>query len=307
MTQRAIFVVNPASDGGATGRAFPAIAAEARARGIEVVERLTEAPRHATALTREAIAAGETLIVAVGGDGTVNEVVNGFCDEGGTPLPGTAALAVIQRGTGCDFARTFAIPKKTALAVAVIAEGQRHRIDLGRATYQTPAGPETRMFANIASCGMSAAVARRANETTKRFGGTPSFLYATAATFLRWHNRRFRVRIDGAERELIANNVVAANCRYFGGGMKVAPDAQPDDGLFDVALMGDISKVDFVLNVHRLYRGTLGRHPKVDYVRARRVEVQSDEPLPIEVDGEQPGAMPVVFEVVPGALELVVP
>jgi diacylglycerol kinase (ATP) len=307
VSSRAVFVVNPASDGGATRRAFPAIAAEARARGIEVVERLTDAPGHATVLTREAILAGEELIVAVGGDGTVNEVVNGFCDETGTPLPGAAALAVIERGTGCDFARTFAIPKKTAGAVAVIVEGQRHRIDLGRAAYATAGGAQTRLFANIASCGMSAAVARRANETTKRFGGTPSFLYATAATFLGWRNRRFRVRIDGAERELVANNVVAANCRYFGGGMKVAPDARPDDGLFDVALMGDISKLDFALNVHRLYRGTLERHPKVEYVRARRVEVDCDEPLPIEVDGEQPGTMPVVFDVVPGALELIVP
>ncbi len=307
MARRAVFVVNPASDGGGTGKKWPEIAASARRHGLEVVERLTESAGHATTLTREAVAAGEELIVAVGGDGTVNEVVNGFFDESGTSLGGQAALGVIERGTGCDFVRTFAIPKKTDRAVATVAAGRRRRIDVGRATCATPSGPQVRMFANIASCGMSGAVAERANATSKKLGGTPAFLFATVTTFLGWHNVEFHVRADDVERTLVANNVVCANCRYFGGGMQIAPDAEPDDGLLDVILVGDISKVDFVLNLHRLYRGTLGRHAKVEHLRARRIEITPVRTLPAEIDGEQPGTTPVVFEAVPGALDLIVP
>ena len=305
--RRAVFVVNPASDGGRTGSKWPEIAAAARRHGLEVVERLTESAGHATALAREAVAAGEELVVAVGGDGTVNEVVNGFFDEAGASLGGPAALGAIQRGTGCDFVRTFGIPKKTDRAVATIAAGRRRRIDIGRATCATPDGPRVRMFANIASCGMSGAVAERANATSKRLGGTPAFLFATIATFVGWRNVEFHVRADDVERTLVANNVVCANCRFFGGGMKIAPDAEPDDGLLDVILVGDISKADFVLNLHRLYRGTLGRHPKVEHLRARRIEITPVRTLPAEIDGEQPGTTPVTFEAVPGALDLIVP
>jgi YegS/Rv2252/BmrU family lipid kinase len=305
--RRAVFVINPASDGGGTGRKWPEIAASARRHGLDVVERRTEAAGHATELAREAVTAGEELVVAVGGDGTVNEVVNGFCDDAGTPLGGPTALGVIGRGTGCDFIRTFGIPKQLDRAVATIAAGRLCRIDLGRATCATPAGPSVRMFANIASCGMTGAVAERANATSKRLGGTPAFLWATAVTFLRWRNVEFHVRADDVERTLVANNVVCANCRYFGGGMKIAPAADPADGMLEVVLIGDVSKVDFILNLHRLYRGTLGRHRKVEELRARRVEITPVKTLPAELDGEQPGTTPVVYEVVPGVLELLVP
>jgi YegS/Rv2252/BmrU family lipid kinase len=305
--RRAVFVINPASDGGGTGRKWPEIAASARRHGLDVVERISDSAGHATELTREAVTAGEELVVAVGGDGTVNEVVNGFCDRDGNPLGGPAALGVIARGTGCDFIRTFAIPKQLDRAVATIAAGRRRRIDLGRATCSTPAGPSVRMFANIASCGMTGAVAERANATSKRLGGTPAFLWATAVTFLGWRNVEFHVRADDAERTLVANNVVCANCRFFGGGMKIAPAAAADDGLLDVVLIGDVSKIDFLLNLHRLYRGTLGRHPKVEELRARRVEITPVQTLPAEVDGEQPGTTPVTYEIVPQALDLIVP
>jgi YegS/Rv2252/BmrU family lipid kinase len=304
---RAVFVVNPASDHGGTGRAWPAIAAAARGRGLEVVERLTEAPGHATALVREALAAGEELIVAVGGDGTVNEVANGFCDERGEPLPTAAALAVVERGTGCDFIRTYRIPKSTGAAVALIADGRRRRIDLGRARYEGAAGSETRLFANVASCGMTGDVARRANASSNRFGGTAGFLWATAAAFGAWQNVPFRVSVDGVDRSLLANDVVCANGRYFGGAIRIAPYAEPDDGLLDVLLIGDVSKVDLALNLGRLYRGTLGEHPKVLALRGREVVCEPARALPVEIDGEQPGTTPIRFDVVPAALSLVVP
>ena len=277
-------------------------------RGIEVTERVTHAAGHATAIVREALAAGEELIVAVGGDGTVNEVCNGFCDAAGAPIPTAARLGIVERGTGCDFIRTYGLPKRTRDAVAVIAEGRTRRIDLGRTRFAVPSGEEVRVFANIASCGMTGDVAERSNRTTKRFGGTASFLYATAAAFVGWHNVEFRVVLDGdRERTLVANNVVCANGRYFGGGIKIAPHAEPDDGLLDVVIIGDVGKLDLVANLHRMYGGTLYKHPKVEMLRAATVTCEPVHPLPVEIDGEQPGTTPITFEIVPSALDLVVP
>jgi YegS/Rv2252/BmrU family lipid kinase len=305
---RALFVVNPASDGGKTGREWPQIATEARWRGLEVAERMTEGPGHATELVRDALRAGEEFIVAVGGDGTVNEVVNGFCDPEGTPIAADARLGVIERGTGCDFIRTHGIPKKATDAVSLLVEGSSRRIDLGRARYTSHAGTdEVRMFANAASCGMTGDVAARANRGSNRFGGTAGFLYATAAAFVGWSNVPFEIELDGSRRSVVANNVICANGRYLGGGMKLTPDAAPDDGLLDVLVIGDVGKLDLALNVGRLYRGTIARHKKVSALRAARIACTPERPLPVEVDGEQPGVTPVVFDVVPSAVALVVP
>ncbi len=304
---RAVFVVNPASDNGGTAKAWPQLASTARGLGIEVVERLTESAGHATRLVREAIAAGEERIVAVGGDGTVNEVVNGFCDDAGVPLETAARLAVIERGTGCDFIRSYAIPKRAAAALAVVARGSERRIDLGRARFAGADGTEkVRLFANVASCGMTGDVAERANRSTKRFGGTASFLYATATAFIGWENVDFHVALDDGERRLRANNVVCANGRYFGGGIKIAPVAEPDDGLLDVILIGDVGKADLLLNLHRMYGGTLFKHPQVEMTRAARIVCTPVRPLPVEIDGEQPGTTPITFEAVPSAVTLLV-
>jgi diacylglycerol kinase (ATP) len=305
---RALFVINPTSDGGKTGRDWPQIAAEARMRGLEVSEQVTQGPGHATAIVREAIRSGEDLVVVVGGDGTVNEAVNGFCDDAGVPLGAATRLAVIERGTGCDFIRTYGIPKKTADAVAVLAAGASRRIDLGRARFTNYRGvEEVRMYANAASCGMTGDVAARANRSSKRFGGTASFLYATVAAFAQWHNVAFEIDIDGERRTAVANNVICANGKYLGGGMKLAPDALQDDGLLDVLVIGDVGKVDLALNVGRLYRGTIARHAKVTSLRAARIHCAPERPLPVEIDGEQPGVTPVTFDVAAGAVELIVP
>ncbi len=170
---------------------------------------------------------GPRLVVAVGGDGTVNEVVNGFFD-GDQAIAPDAELAIVPIGTGRDGARTYRIPGRPERALAIVANGATRTIDLGRATYVAHGGgEESRLFLNIASCGLSGAVAERANRTSKRLGGTPSFLWATVATFARWKNIGFKVTMDDEQRELVANNTIVANGRYFGGGMHIAPDARP--------------------------------------------------------------------------------
>jgi YegS/Rv2252/BmrU family lipid kinase len=307
MPERPLVIVNPAARNGGVGRAWEKLAATLAGYGIDAETVHTERPGHASELARAGLQDGPRLVVAVGGDGTVNEVVNGFFD-GDRAIAPEAELAIVPIGTGRDGARTYRIPGRPERALAIVASGTTRTIDLGRATYVAHGGgEESRLFLNIASCGLSGAVAERANRTSKRLGGTPSFLWATVATFARWKNIGFKVTMDDEQRELVANNTIVANGRYFGGGMHIAPDALPDDGLLDAIVFGDVGRLDLALNMHRLYRGTILRHPKASHRLARAVSVETARPLPIEIDGEQPGVTPVRFEVVPAALRLRVP
>ena len=307
MSSRPLVIVNPAARNGAAGRQWAQLAAKLSALGLDAETLHTARAGHASELVRDALRQGPRLVVAVGGDGTVNEVVNGFFDAG-APIAPDSELAVVPIGTGRDGARTYGISGKPERAIALIADGATRTIDLGRATYTAHAGgEESRIFLNIASCGLSGAVAARANRTSKRLGGTPAFLWATIATFAGWKNVPFKVTIDGDLRELVANNTIVANGRYFGGGMHIAPGARSDDGLLDAIVFGDVGRVDLALNMHRLYRGTILRHPKASHRLARSVLVEPARPLPIEIDGEQPGVTPVRFDVLPAALRLRVP
>jgi diacylglycerol kinase (ATP) len=297
-----VMIVNPASANGRTARQWPEIARQAGARGLQVDVRLTEAPGHATELAAEAVAEGAELVLAVGGDGTVSEIANGMAGATATDL------AVVERGSGCDFVRTFGISKRTEQALDVAATAPARSIDLGRVSYTGPDGaPTTRYFANIASAGLTGVAADRVNRGGKPLGATVAFAWAAVATFASYRNSRFVVEVDDEVLDQTCNNAIVGNCRYFAGGMKILPDADPSDGLFDVLVWGDVSKVDLALNLHKLYRGTHIGHPKATIRRARRVVITPESPLPIEVDGEQPGITPATFDVVPSALRLRAP
>ena len=244
---------------------------------------------------------GAGLVVAVGGDGTLNEVVNGVVGS-------TAELATIPLGTGMDFGRTYGLPTRFDDAVRIAAGGTPRTIDAGLVHYRAWSGAEeSRYFANVGSVGMSGAVAQRANGMSKALGGRATFFYALTRVFLAWENTEVTVRLDDAERRARMHDVIVANGAWHGGGMNLAPGALPDDGLFDVVLIGDVSKTDFLTTAPKIYKGRHVEHPKVEVLRSTRVEVSADEHLPLEVEGEQPGTTPAVFEVVPGALRVRVP
>jgi diacylglycerol kinase (ATP) len=256
---------------------------------------LSQHPGHLAEAAGKAHAA---LLVVIGGDGTVNEVVNGMM---GTD----AEIAVLPCGTGQDFGRTHGIPSRFDDAVRVALDGGTRTIDLGRVECE---GAEPRFFANVASAGMSGAVARRANSMTKALGGRATFFYALTREFLAWQNTRVVVELEGGvRREGPMHDVIVANGNWHGGGMKLAPEARQDDGAFDVVTIGDVSKLDFVTTAPKLYSGRYLSHPKVELLRSSSVTIGADEPLPLEVDGEPLGATPARFEVVPSALRLRVP
>jgi diacylglycerol kinase (ATP) len=261
----------------------------------------SERPGHLIELARAAVDGGARLVVAVGGDGTLNEVVNGIAGR-------DVELATIPLGTGMDFVRTYAIPTRFDDAVRVALQGATRTIDAGRVRYRTWGGDEAeRWFANVGSVGMSGAVAQRANGMSKALGGKATFLYALTRVFFEWENTEVTVTLDDGEHRGLMHDVVVANGVWHGGGMKLAPDALPDDGLFDVVLIGDVGKIDFLTTAPKIYKGRHVTHPKVEVLRSKRVEVDAAERLPIEVEGEQIGTTPAVFEVVPGALRLRVP
>jgi YegS/Rv2252/BmrU family lipid kinase len=216
-----------------------------------------------------------------------------------------AEIAILPSGTGEDFGSSHGIPSRFDDAVQVVLDGDTRLIDVGRVEL---AGGRSRLFANVGSVGMSGAVARRANTMTKALGGRATFFYALTREFLAWQNTPVTVELDdGVRREGPMHDVIVANGRYHGGGMKLAPEARQDDGLFEVVTIGDVTKLDFLTTAPKLYSGRYLSHPKVELLRSPSVVISAAEPLPLEVDGEPIGSTPARFEVVPSALRLRVP
>ena len=299
-----VFLVNPAAANGSTGRRWPELARRAVALGLQGETLVSERPGHLAELAAEAAAAGATAIVVVGGDGTVHEVVDGLARAGASDR---VELGLIPFGTGRDFARSLRIPRRLEDALEVVRGGRVRTVDIGRATYASGNGEAVAHFANFAGAGISGAIADRANRTTKAFGGRLSFIWATLAVFTRWQPTEMTVEIDGERRQLLLLEALAMNGDYTAGGMWVAPEASLEDGTFDVVLIGDFSKAEFTTTFPKIYRGTHVSHAKVEILRARELRVDAPSPLPIVLDGEQPGTTPVRFEVVPGALRVRVP
>ena len=236
-----VFLVNPASGNGSTRRRWPEIAHRAGIAGLTGETWMSTRAGEIADLAARAAGEGVDLIVVVGGDGTLNEAVNGLLREPRERLP---ELAVLASGTGQDFVRTYGIPTKVEEAARVALEGKARQIDAGRVEYATwEGGRATAWFANVASAGMSGAVAQRANATSKALGGRVSFFWALVAVFARWQNTEVVVTLDaGEERRGALHDVIVANGQWHGGGMWLAPEAKPDDGVFDVLLIGDVTQ-----------------------------------------------------------------
>ena len=312
----AVVVVNPKSQNGALGRKWPELSRGLQREMGAFDAVMTQAPGDATRLARAALEGGADVVVAVGGDGTIHEVVNGFFDADERPVRPGAALGLVPFGTGGDFRKTVKVPKEFEEAGRILARGRRQTIDVGALRYRQghARGAEARrLFVNIASFGIGGLVDQIVNNSSKVLGGRVSFLMGTARAALRYKNQRVRMVFDGDEEQFVEatiNNVAVANGQFFGGGMHIAPEARLDDGQFDVVTLGDLSPLDFLKDGHRVYRGTHLGMSKISLRRARRVEarpVNPDEDVLLDVDGEAPGALPATFTVIPRAIDLIVP
>jgi YegS/Rv2252/BmrU family lipid kinase len=305
---KTFLVVNPMSAAGRTGKRFPEIAAAVRGGIGEFGHAFTTKGGEATELARKALRDGYERVVAVGGDGTINEVVNGFF-EGGKAINPQGVLAVIPRGTGGDFRKTFGWSNELADAVKRLAGPDLAPLDVGELRFVDGQGRDAvRHFVNVASCGISGDVDDQVNKSSFKGlgGGKLSFKLASLKALLGYANKPVKVRFDdGAEERLDQLTCLAVgNGQYFGGGMWVCPKAQPDDGYFDVTIWERFGLSDFMFKQGAIYNG---EHLKMDGVRttrARKVSATSDAEVLLDVDGEQPGRLPATWQVLPAAIRV---
>ena len=255
----------------------------------------TTHPGHATEVARDALARGERYLVAVGGDGTVHEVVNGMLD-GGRPVAADAVLGVVAAGSGCDLVRSFGLPGDTLQAARHLAGDQVRPIDVGRVSYTDGAAEVTRYFPNIAEAGLGGAVVARAARLPAVLGPA-RYLAGFWLTLPGFRPATVRLDVDGQAYQWRAHNVVVANCRFYGGGMQISPKSEPDDGALDVLVMVG-PKSDALTTLPKVYRGTHLPHRNVAELRASRVRVEADPPFLIEADGESLGTTPATFEII---------
>ena len=305
--EKMFVVVNPVSANKSTAKEWPQFDRVLRDSGYEFEAVLTEYPGHATELAGQALKAGYKTIMSVGGDGTMNEVVNGFF-ENGQPISEDSVLVVFSRGTGCDFIRTLDIKKGIEDLLAILDRKQVKQVDVGRVNFLGPAGKMVpRYFMNVADIGIGAETANRVNKHSKLLKGLLSFALGAVTTIILYKNKDFEVIIDGeavlSER---MNSVIIANGKYFGGGMKVAPEALIDDGVFDIIILGDLSKPELIKSFPLIYDGKHLSHPKLKFYRGSKVKVKSGGKGLIEVDGEIPGSDDAEFEILPKALNILI-
>ena len=308
----AFVVVNPRSANGRTGRDWKNIERALSSIYPAMSVGFTRKQGEATALVRYALREGHQEIVAVGGDGTINEAVNGFFDASGA-APQDSVFAFVTSGTGGDFRKTFGIDAGTDAAIQRLKRARVRRIDAGRVACLTSTGePTSRYFVNIASFGLSGLIVDSVNRAriAKLFGGAFAFAFHSSLAMLRHRTRPVRLIVDGVEDEIASISTVAvANGQYFGGGMKVAPAAVPDDGLFDVVVMGGAPKGQALADLKLIYTGEHISKPYVRVMRGRHVVVAPvaetrGRPVLIETDGEAAGRLPATFEILPHALNL---
>lgn len=300
------FIVNPFSANGTTGRQWPKL--EARARKLLGPFRtcITKGPNDALLLVGRVLASGIRILICVGGDGTLNEVVNGIMGQE-ERRRSDIILGFIPRGTGADFSRSAPVPTNADRALEAIASCRTCPIDLGRLDYKDHNGRmKSRFFHNVLSFGLGGEVDAHVNRMSNVLGDSVSFIWATLISILRYNTKSIRLTVDDHFDQVVKVwNVVIANGMYHGGGMLVAPGAKIDDGAFQITLIGNLSRPAVFWNLPKLYNGKIYEHKKILKLTGRRVKATSSQEVLLDMDGEQPGVLPVNVEMVPSALRLI--
>lgn len=309
-----LIIVNPRSAGGSTRESWSGTASDLRAHFGAYNVAFTKAAGDGVNLARNAADAGREFIIACGGDGTINEVANGILQSGKD-----IELGVLPSGTGGDFRRSLGMPQSPRDAARALRDGTTKRIDAGRVTFQGHSGETiTRFFLNVSSFGLAASIIERVKSNKALdwlplggVRGRANFALSTLSEVVGLDAVTVKVRIDSGEEKLLQTvNFCVANARYFGGGMMIAPNAKLDDGKLDIVNIGDIRTAKVLLNAYTLYNGSHLDLAEVKSTLARRIEIapaRLGDDIHIETDGELPGRLPAVYEIVPAALRVRVP
>ncbi|MCL2150237.1 MAG: diacylglycerol kinase family lipid kinase [Dehalococcoidia bacterium] len=305
-------IVNPAAGTRTAYRCWPEIRSLLRGGGLPFDFQYTEGAGHAALIARTAVSNGYRLLVAVGGDGTINEVANGILTASCAEV---VTLGIVGTGTGNDLVRSLGLPREYAQACRRLIAGYQHHaidsngeylcIDVGLVAYMAGGVPCERYFVNGAGVGFDAEVVEAAGKMPRRFGHTVPFVMGLLRTLPSYRNKWIRLTVDDQTEEARILSVVVSNGAYFGGGMRIAPDAMLTDQKLNMVAIGDVGKVELLRVFPRVYKGTHITHPKVRAVRVEEVAVVSQERTLLQADGELLGEGPVSFRVVPQALHLV--
>jgi diacylglycerol kinase (ATP) len=302
VTAPIFFIVNPRAGLGL--RRFSTIAGKLRKAGVPYSAAATLGPGDATALARLARHGGFGAIVCVGGDGTLNEVVNGLATEDGGIEPGTV-LGIIPNGTATDFAKGAGIPLSQDAALQHLLAGEQMEVDVGRIRF---ADGRVRLFLNAVGAGFDAEVAGRAQEVRGAISSIPAHLVGFASALAAYQNKHIAITFGGEDNEparFLANTIVAANGPSYAGVLRLAPAARLDDGLLDVVVVGDLDRIELLVNLPRVFAGTHLGHEKVAIYQVPSLMLESDEEALVHADGDVVGHLPARVDVLPRALRLI--
>ena len=296
-------IVNPTAGAGKTAQKWPGIKELLQNLGLDFEYSLTEAPGHAIELAASAAKKGCKLVVSVGGDGTISEIVNGLYNADALK---DIMLGIISTGTGADYIRTIGIPRACEEACQRLVKPETRIVDLGILECTGSKGKIKRLFVNFAGLGFDAEIVKATTQTYKAMGSTASYLLGLLSTLVAYRNKEVSITMDGEVEQRKVVTILMGNGKYGGGGMMPTPNADPSDGLFDVMIVDNISKPDLLKTLPKIYDGTHLTHPKVSVKRAREVEVRPKLKMAIQADGDLIGEAPGHFQVLPAALKVVV-
>jgi YegS/Rv2252/BmrU family lipid kinase len=298
-------IVNPNAGNGKGLRDWHLIAESMRKVNLSFTVKFTESKGHAVLLTKEAVNTGIRNIITIGGDGTLNEVVNGIFSIAGFRST-DMSLALIPVGTGNDWGRMFGIPLDYEKAVRIISDGNQMLHDIGTLTYFDGSEKKVRYFINIAGLGFESVVVKRTNYQKDRGrSGKAIYFYNLLMSLISYKNTRAEIIVDGEKISADVFSINVGNGKYCGGGMRQTPDALPDDGLLDVTVINGIGKIEIIMSLKMLYDGTILTHPKIDGYKCRNLKVSSDSILWAEADGESLGHTPAEFSIIPSGINIV--
>lgn len=300
---KAKLIVNPSAGCGSTGRKWKRIHEYLIQSGLSFDFVHTQGRGHAMELAKEAALGGYEMVVAVGGDGTLNEIVNGLLDSGNAK---DITLGVLNTGTGCDFARFLGISRDYRQACLHLVNPQKVRADVGVVECQKEGQPIRRYFISAAGMGLDGEVVETAVKGPRVIHGNLPYFFGILQSLGTYRNKDIRIQLDDSVEDVRICSVIVANGGFYAGGMHIAPDANLQDGLFEVMILGDVGKLELIQVFPSAYRGAHVTHPKVRIEKAAQVIIESSERIMVQADGELVGEGPATFRIVPSALNIAI-